>query len=307
MARHPGRSGDCRRDECGEKVGRAALAGAAGDTNPSSPAHLHAAMALLPVDRSLEPTVLEGLLSASPQEIAAILDSLAKAGDRDELSKSLWKRLENAQKPVERRFRAGVAVWPGLTRHPLKDRRAAGSGWPALCPINSSSNWPPIRRPSTLDELLAPCTRRCIRNFDKSSSIPIVRRSTGTWRRRCWKFCAQQPRELVDLLLDAEPDQYAILLPKLHRLGEPAEQALLAEFNAPIPKGGTAEARRTPVRRHAHAAVALSGIRIDRALRLATLRQPVTPTCARTPRIAQAGRGPTRFIFAFDDDGQQTA
>jgi len=71
------------------------------------------------------------------------------------------------------------------------------------------------------------------------------------------EFVADQPGELTDLMLEAASEQYAVLLPKLHQMGDPAREALVVEFNASIPAAGIAAQRRRPVRRRAHAAVAL--------------------------------------------------
>jgi eukaryotic-like serine/threonine-protein kinase len=225
---------------------------------PSTPAQLHTAMALLPVDRTLEPKVYEGLLAASPKEIAAIRQSLVSGGDPDALSKRLWEELLEARSPARRRFRAGVAL-------ASMDRTAADGGpgrWQQASGFLAEQLIAELAADTTaVDswiELLTPVRAVLyadLRGIFVDTKRPQIDRHLAATV--LGEFVALRPHELVDLMLEAEPEQYVLLLPKLHRLGEPAKETLVAEFNTSFPAAGLAEDRRIPLRRHAHAAVAL--------------------------------------------------
>ena len=224
----------------------------------STPARLHTAMALLPVDRTLEGTVYEGMLTASPKEIAAIRDALVSGGDRHKLSERLWGELLDSRRAASRRFRAGVAL--ALLDPPVAG--APSGRWGQASGFLSEQLIAELTADTTaVDswiELLTPVRAILYADLRKifvDTKRPQIDRHLAATV--LGEFVAQQPRQLTDLMLEAEPDQYAILLPKLHRLGEAAREALVAELSASIPAAGPAEARRTPVRRRAYAAVAL--------------------------------------------------
>jgi eukaryotic-like serine/threonine-protein kinase len=227
-------------------------------SEPSTPGHLYAAMALLPVDRAQEDTVFEGLLTAPPKDVAAILEVLTSGGDRDKIVKRLWNEASGPKNAPGRRFRAGAAL---ASLDPPK-------------PVESSGNWHKVSdflarqliaelaaETASVDswiELLLPVRTPLypdLRAIFVDSNRPAIDRHMAATV--LGEFASDNAGQLVDLMLVAEPDQYAILLPKLHHLGDPAREALIAAFNAPIPTDGNADQRRQPVKRRANAAVAL--------------------------------------------------
>jgi formylglycine-generating enzyme required for sulfatase activity len=226
--------------------------------DPATPTHLHVAMALLPVDRTQERTVFEGMLAASPKEIAPIRDALASGGDWDKVSERLWDELLELKNPPSRRFRAGVAL---ASLDPPKPGAPSGRWLPASDFLSKQLIAELAADTTSVDswiELLMPIRAVLFADlraiFVDSKRLAIDRHIAATV---LGEFVADQSGELTDLVLEAEPEQYSVLLPKLHRLGEPARVALVAEFNASVPAAGPEAQRRSTAKRRAHAAVAL--------------------------------------------------
>ena len=97
--------------------------------------HLHASLALLPVDDGQVEYLYERLLDAEPQEVAVIRDALQPHKER--LAERLWGVLEDTKADPEPAFPGGVC--PGGLR-PDGRRRAAGDAgrgcrrsWPTGC------------------------------------------------------------------------------------------------------------------------------------------------------------------------------
>jgi serine/threonine protein kinase/formylglycine-generating enzyme required for sulfatase activity len=224
----------------------------------SKPAQLHAAMALLPVDPSQEHEVYEGLLAASPSDIPALREMLVQSRGAAAVSERLWDELLETMHPAGRRFRAAAAL---AALDPQKSGTSAGrwqqqSGFLSRQLIaelttdtTAVNTW--IRLMMPIRAVL--CAD--LRTISVDGGRTAIERHLSTTVLA--EFVADQPGELTALLLETAPEQYAILLPKLHRLGDPARETLLQDFNAPIPANGIAEKRRGPVRRRANAAVAL--------------------------------------------------
>ena len=247
-------------------------------------------MALLPVDRAPEGAVFEGMLTASPKELPAIRDALASGGDRNKLS----------DPPLETSYRN--------PRASLVDGSARASRWPRWIPPKPGA---PSRRwqqesnflskqliaelaadTTSVDswiELLMPSRTvlyEDLRAIFVDPKRPAIDRHMAATV--LGEFVADQPGQLTDLMLEAEPAQYVVLLPKLRGLGDRAMRALIAAFNASIPATGTAEVRRGPVKRKAHAAVALWSLAAPSPW-LPSCRRRQTPTWAPMPKIDSAG------------------
>jgi serine/threonine protein kinase/formylglycine-generating enzyme required for sulfatase activity len=234
------------------------LARLAASADPGTPARLHAAMALLPVDPSKKDAVFQGLLVAAPKDSPAIRESLVESVNGPELSQRLWSALSDEQSPASRRFRAGAA----LAAFEPPDPRAPSERWTRaaafLCDRlivetttdpSSVDAWIESLRP--LRGVLGPELRKVF----TATKRPQIDRYVATLA--LGDFLADAPRELSDLMLEAEPWQYTMLLPRLKTLGEPAQAALTAEFRAPIPASGPIAKRRGPARRRERAAITL--------------------------------------------------
>jgi len=270
-------------------------------TEPATPAHLHAAMALLPVDGAEEATVFEGLLTASPKDVAAIRDLLTGGrdrdkgdrhnGDRDKIVRQLWNEVSESNSVGGRRFRAGVAL---ASLDPPKADGTSGN-WQKVSDFLARQLILELAADTTsVDswiELLLPVRAVLyadLRAILVDSKRPAIDRHMAATV--LGEFVADDAGELTDLMLVAEPDQYALLLPKLHRLGDPAREALVVALNASIPPAGNVDQRRGPVKRRANAAVALLefGRTEPLAAVLATTSDPDLCTCAedRASRVA---------------------
>ena len=228
------------------------LASLAASADPATPAHLHAAMALLPVDPTQQDAVFEGLLVAGAKDFPAIRDTLLESAKGPELSQRLWSALSDEQSLASRRFRVGAA----LAAFEPPDPRAPSERWTRaaafLCERlivetttdpSSVDTWIESLRP--LRGVLDPELRKVF----TATKRPQIDRHAATLI--LGDFRADAPRGLSDLMLEAEPWQYTMLLPRLKTLGDPAQAALTAEFRAPIPASGPIAKRRGPARRRA--------------------------------------------------------
>jgi formylglycine-generating enzyme required for sulfatase activity len=70
-------------------------------------------------------------------------------------------------------------------------------------------------------------------------------------------YAADQPEMLADLLMDAEPKQFAVLYSKLQAHGEPGQALLQAEVARKLPPDAKDDAKERLAKRQANAAVAL--------------------------------------------------
>jgi serine/threonine protein kinase/formylglycine-generating enzyme required for sulfatase activity len=234
------------------------LSGLLASTDPATPGHLHAAMALLPVDSKQKDVVFQGMLTAQPRDFAATRDALAEFGGGPALSQELWNELLDEGSAAGRQFRAGAA----LARFDPPEQQTTSKHWSRAAPFLSSQliaetatdptsvdTWIESFRPVS-GVLYAPLRKA----FTDSRRAQIERHMATTV---LGDFVADRPRELCNLMLEAEPWQYTILLPRFKKLGESAQAALTVEFRAPIPNSGPIAERRRPARRRARAAIAL--------------------------------------------------
>jgi eukaryotic-like serine/threonine-protein kinase len=234
------------------------LRGQVEPANASDLATLNTAMALLPTDRSQEKAVFQKMLTASPKEFSTIRDILAHYGDHEKLVERLWNVLLDADSPNARRFRAGIAlasIDPPLARAQLDRWETTGRFLAEQSIREMAADTTAV---DSWVELLAPLHAvldQGLRGIFVDSKRPQIDRHLAATVLS--QFASQEPRELVDLILDADPDQYAILLSKLHGAGESARDVLRSDVKVQIPANGPAVDRRIPVRHWAHAAVAL--------------------------------------------------
>jgi serine/threonine protein kinase/formylglycine-generating enzyme required for sulfatase activity len=207
---------------------------------------LRVGLALLPVDEAPVARLYEGMLQAEPHEMLLIRDALLP--HREKLAPQLWQIADDPATAPQRRFRALVvlaAFDPDDARWP----KAAGSlvePWQAEN-VMYLGLWTEALRPVRL-HLLGP--------------LGLAFRDRDNAERRKWAttilvdYAADQPKELVDLLLDADVQQYALLWPGV----EAHRDRALAPLNAVLDREGRPqkeEAWEALARRQAQAAVTL--------------------------------------------------
>jgi formylglycine-generating enzyme required for sulfatase activity len=224
----------------------------AAESDPDSREHLNAALALLPYDPSQRDYLAERLLRADPREVAVIREALRPhAAD---VSPQLWPVLESGTAPPRERFNAGLALAGLDPADALRWRRQAGL---LVDQFLTTARDDPATY-AVLAESLRPV------RFELLESLGTVFRDRGRpdYDRRLSTmlvadYAAERPDVLADLLLDADADQYAVLLPKLSAFRPEAISAMRAELARRTDTGAKDPEKESLARRQASAAVTL--------------------------------------------------
>jgi formylglycine-generating enzyme required for sulfatase activity/tRNA A-37 threonylcarbamoyl transferase component Bud32 len=221
---------------------------------PDGPAtrlrRLRAGLALLDSDSAaVKPQLSAWLLDTTdPREFLLLRDGLRPYGA--ELNAGLWKAAEASESTAAQRFRALVALAaydPDNPRWPRAGPRVVEQ-WLSANALHVGL-WTDALRPVGLSGLLAPLTeiargRRLSQRRHLATTILA-------------DYAAERPELLVDLLLEADPRQWAELFPRLVPQHERALTLLRQEFRRPSPPESDLPARDLLARRQAQAAVAL--------------------------------------------------
>jgi eukaryotic-like serine/threonine-protein kinase len=232
------------------------LANLLASTDPATHAHLHAAMALLPVDSTQQDAVFQGMLAAPPKDLAAIRATLADEGENTVLTSRLWSELLENKASAAKRLRAGAALalfeppQQGAPSNNWQQARGFLSGQLiAELTINAGDfeSWIDLLRP--LRDLLSFDLKRIYADPNRAE----IDRHTAALV--LGEFVGDQPRELVELVFLADPRQYAVLLPKLHSLANAVKGAMTDEFK--VAEHAPFETRFGQAHRRARAAVTL--------------------------------------------------
>jgi hypothetical protein len=185
---------------------------------------LHAALALLPVEAGQTDYLYQRLLDAEPHQVAVLCQALEP--HRERLRARLWAVVRRPPRRKEgQRLRAACAL-------AAYDRD--GTGWPrasgavvrqlvAENPVHLGpwlEGFRPVR-----DRLLKPLAavfrdHRPERSAERSLATDLLA-----------DYAADRPELLADLLLDADPKQFAVLFPKLQIKGEAALAPPRAELD----------------------------------------------------------------------------
>ena len=189
----------------------------------NSSQRLHASLALLPVD-SEQLDYLQGrLLDAEPQEVPVIRDALVPY--TDSLTEKLWAVIQQPSQGKEsQRLRAACALarydpesprWEKVKKEVADDLVRV----PAVYLATWMESLRPVRA-TLLEPLAALVLDTNRRDTERSLATDIVA-----------EYAANEADTLADLVMDAEDKQFAVLFPKLKRLGERGVKPLLAELD----------------------------------------------------------------------------
>lgn len=174
--------------------------------SPVSRRRLHAALALLPVDRGQKDYLRDQLLLAEPAEFPVLRDALA--GQAHDLGDSLWAVLQDPRLDPAQRFRAACA----LAMYEPNDARWQGS---ADCIAQHLVSVNPIFLGQWM-AALRPIRHQCLAALSsiyRDSEATPTQRSLATTV--LGDFAADKVDVLVDLVADADAAQFAAILPKL--------------------------------------------------------------------------------------------
>jgi len=209
----------------------------------SSRNYLHITMALLPVDPSQGDVIFEKLLQSEPSSFSVICDTLLAYADKAVIRENLQKELAKTNGDRDRRFRAGIA----LVRFPPNQNEQLWGDSVAFMAeqlvVDIATN------PSYFDiwtDALKPAHDRLYPElstiFNDANRPDGDRQTVATILAN---YETDDPEALVNLLLEATPRQYGILLPKLRAHDQTAKGILKSKLDFKQP------------RIHAHASVLL--------------------------------------------------
>ena len=181
------------------------------DPRRSPKERLHAGLAVLPIDGSLDDYLYDRILKSEPDELIVIAERLRDR--RAAFTGRLWALASHEETDRKARLRAASALAmldPGSGRWKGLARDVSG-----LLVLGENA----LRLERWLDTL-----RPVRRSFQEPLAVIFRDRSRAEDERICAtvileQFAADNPRLLVDLIEDADLRQHAILLPvlKLHR------------------------------------------------------------------------------------------
>ena len=242
-----------------------------------SPSSLHAAMALLPIDKKQATTVYEGLLQAPADDFAGILSVLMKSGDHEQISKQLWNELLEPADTLNsaRRFRAGAALASFAPPRDTPPNENWKKGIKFLGPrlvaeIRSNladfEYWVPLFSPAK--EIFFPELNEL---FNSPTTSEIDRFTIATILTR---QASDNPARLANLVLQSGPREYPILVAALREHPLEAKAILTSEFNSTIPANATREEMNRIEKRKAHAAAALQEFKETRETAVALTAPP---------------------------------
>jgi formylglycine-generating enzyme required for sulfatase activity len=222
--------------------------------DPELPAdqRLRVGLALLPVDDAPVELLRQGMLDVDPSEMLLIRDAL-QSRHAESLTAEFWKVVDDPKTTPERRFRA-LVVLAGFDPASKRWGKAAQEMIGPFLEANPPrlGLWTEALRPMRL-RLLAPLGQAF---RDPKTPAELRQRAALILA----DYAADQPKELVDLALDANPRQYLALWPHLQQQREQALTWLLEELSVTLPREGkdVREADRERLaRRQAQAAVSL--------------------------------------------------
>ncbi len=226
------------------------------DSPLNSKEHLHASLALLPVDAGQVDYLFSRLIDAQPHELPVIRDALVPY--KDTLHDKLWAVVQTPQKGKEsQRLRAAAAL---AKYDPVSEK------WARCSPLVVNTlvlenpvylgQWSEAFRP-VKNSLLVPLADI----FRDRSSERASKRTLAT--NLLADYAADQPQVLADLLMDADEKQFAVIYPKLKDRAEHGLPLLAAALDTKLPAvlPSADDKRETLAKRQANAAVAL--LRMD--------------------------------------------
>jgi serine/threonine protein kinase/formylglycine-generating enzyme required for sulfatase activity len=214
---------------------------------------LHVSLALLRQDPAQVKYLSGRLLDAEPNEVAVIRDELAGAGHQAELVADLWAVVDAPPKdqPKQRlRAAAALAKYDPDSDKWAQAQVAIGNDLVAVQPAYLKYWMDALAdvRLQLLPQLKVVYHAADRRETERSLAADVLA-----------AFAYDRPQDLADVLMDAEPAQFATIFPKLKETGEPGLALLLAEIDKkPLADRPSSDPEREKLtKRQANAAVAL--------------------------------------------------
>jgi formylglycine-generating enzyme required for sulfatase activity len=219
---------------------------------------LRLSLALLPVDSNQFDYLYERLLTAGPEELRVIRDTLK--GQQAVLVERLRNVVGSAEEDPQRRLRAACA----LAGCDGAQEAVANGCWQAASSLIANQLLAAVQKnpshyPLLLD-LLRPARTGLLAPLAevyRAKERPEKERSFAT--NILVEYAAEQPDFLANLLMDGDADQFAVIFPKLREQAERGLPLLIAEIDRTCPAAvpSSDDRRERLAKRQANAAVAL--------------------------------------------------
>lgn len=240
------------------------ISAAAVDVSRTQRQRLNALLCLLPSGKAQPADLLGPLLGATPEQLRVICEELQSY--RGEVRSRLWTVANDSSAERGDRFRAACALAALDPGSPAWTRLAPGVTGTLLAenPL-LLKHWVDILRP-VRKHLVGPLSAAA-RTQEEGGSERLIAASILA------DYCSDDPARLVDLIQDADPRQFALLLPTLKALRAQALPLLRTSIARATPgepvkqNGNTAATPADPLpRRRSNAAVALLHLGVPEAV-----------------------------------------
>jgi serine/threonine protein kinase/formylglycine-generating enzyme required for sulfatase activity len=271
-------------------------------SEPDSKEHLHASLALLPVDAGQVDYLADRELTGRPEDVLVIREALRDHAA--ELTPRYWDVLQDPRAGADRHLRAACA---------LAVYDPAGSRWADLSPAVTAalvrenvllvSRWAEALRP-VRNQLMGPLVD-AFRDTHRPES------ERGLALSLLADYAGDRPEVLADLLNDADPKQYAVLFPMLTRHRDRVIALLddeLSRTALPPAAPGSEDARERLAKRQANAAVTL--LRLGKAERVWPLLQHRPDPRLRSyllHRLSPLGADPRMLVRRLNEEPDLSA
>ena len=223
-----------------------------GESEKTSRDHLHASLALLPVDAGQAGYLYDRLLNADPIELPVIW-KLMRENHQAPVDR-LWKVLNDPKIDPDQRFRAACALanveaevetqqWDAVASL-VADRLLASV-------LKNPSHYPP------LIETLRPVRARLMAPLSRTFREGNLESERSLATSILSDYAADRSEVLADLLMDAAPPQFATLFPQVQAMASQAVTTLETELVRKLTSDVKEEDKDKLAQRQARAAVAL--------------------------------------------------
>jgi formylglycine-generating enzyme required for sulfatase activity len=262
---------------------------------------LHASLALLPVDASQADYLYGRLLDADPHEVPVIRDGLAP--HKEQLVDKLWAVVQTPEKGKEaQRLRAAAALarYNPEGKRWAKVQKAVANDLVRVPAVHLAA-WLESFRPVRA-KLLAP-----LAVVFRDAKRRETERSLGT--DILADYAADQPQLLLDLLMDADEKQFAVLYAKFKEQFKQGLSVLTGEIDKKLPPDlpSSDDKREKLAKRQANAAVAL--LRMNQPAKVWPLLKHSPDPRVRSyliHRFGPLGADPAALIKCLDEEADAT-
>lgn len=265
--------------------------------DPGSPAsqRMRTALLLLESDPGMKTRLHDYIWQAGPQEIAVV--RLALAPHASEYAKGWWEQVEHAETRGPDRLRAACLLASWESTDPRWSSVHAGivARLVAENPFEVR-HWADLLRPLRL--ALKPGLERDFRDTRAREKSHVAAAILAD-------YFADDPVSLVEWLVDADPPQFAVLLPKVQILGGKTMPLLRRELLKGLTEKSTEEEKDQLYRRQANAAVALLQMGQGQEVWPLMTRQAIVPLKIHVlHRLAEMGVDPAGLLAKLGEPSE---